>query len=304
MASRTIHDIGERALIRRISRKLRYAATVRVGVGDDTAVLQGPGRTVWLFASDMLVEGVHFRKDQLPGRLIGWKALAANVSDIAAMAGRPLWAVVSIGLPPRTDVRFVDDLYRGLRACARRFNLSIVGGDTVRAPQVIVDVAILGSVRKEQLTLRSGARVGDRVFVTGKLGGSYLSGRHACFVPRLKEAHELIRRVRVHAMMDISDGLASDLWQMARESRVTIRIEAGKIPVALTARTLDHSLYDGEDFELLFTVAAQKAKSVPRFLGPCLVTPIGTVVHRGMGVEIRQMNGQISRLKRKGFSHF
>ena len=309
----TVHDLGEVALIERFTRRLGTTRLrdhrgerwrVQVAIGDDAAVLHGPAGARFLFASDMLVEGVHFRRRTVPPRRIGWKALACNVSDIAAMGGLPLAAVVSLGIPPKTPIRFVDELYHGLASCAHRFNCPVVGGDTVRSPRVVIDVAILGTVESRHLTLRSGARVGDAVFVTGRLGGSLRSGRHARFTPRLREAQELVRRVKVHAMMDLSDGLASDLWQMSRASRVTLRVEASRIPVARAAKTVHHALMEGEDFELLFAVSRRDAARVPQHLGSCPVTRIGTVVRRGVGVELEGSSGQIKPLTPRGFRHF
>lgn len=316
----TVRVVGELGLIERLRRRVRRTPSVRVGIGDDAAVLHGPGGQLLLFASDMIVEGVHFRlpaprrsgatrarqagRGRVPAPWIGWKALAVNISDIAAMGGRPLWAVVSIGLPPATPIRFVEAVYAGLERCARRFGVAVVGGDTVRAPQVVVDVAIMGTVRPRDLTRRSGARVGDLLFVTGRLGGSYRSGRHARFLPRLREAHALVRRVRVHAMMDLSDGLSSDLWQMSRASRVTLRVEAARIPVARSAGSVYHALVDGEDFELLFAVEPRAARRLPRRIGSCPVTRIGAVVRRGAGVELVERNGKIHPLTARGFQHF
>ncbi len=305
MPARPMSRLGEVGLIARMRRRLTRDASVLVGIGDDAAVLRAPSsRRLRLMTSDMLVEGVHFRRRRVPARWIGWKALACSVSDIAAMGGVPHWAVVSLGLPPTTPVAFVDGLYAGLQRCARRYHLSIVGGDTVRAPQVIVDVAMLGTVEPRHLTLRSGARVGDVLFVTGRLGGSYASGRHARFTPRLYEAQQLVRRVRVHAMMDLSDGLASDVWQMSRASRATLRVEAARIPVSRAGRTLWHALMDGEDFELLFAVPRTQARQVPRRIGSCPVTRIGSVVARGVGVELESVDGTITPIIPKGFKHF
>ena len=300
----TIRDVGEVDCIARLRQRLRATPTVRVGIGDDAAVLRYRRGEWLLFASDMLVEGVHFQRHRVPAQWIGWKALACNVSDIAAMGGHPLWAVVSLGMPPSTPVQFVDGLYAGLSRCARRFGLAIVGGDTVRAPHIIVDVAIVGSVASRSLTLRSGARVGDALFVTGRLGGSYRSGHHARFVPRLREAQALLRAIRVHAMMDLSDGLAADLWQMSRASRVTLRVDAAGIPISRAGRTLPHALMDGEDFELLFAVGPREAARVPRRLGACPVTRIGIVVKHGIGVELEHPDGQIKPLTPTGFKHF
>ena len=316
---RTVRALGEVGLIAREAQKLRRNTSVRIGIGDDAAVLRGPGGQLLLFASDMMVEGVHFKRQQVPAMWIGWKALACNISDVAAMGGIPRWAVVSLGLPPTIPVRFVDELYAGLERCARRFRLAIVGGDTVRAPQVIVDVAILGTVRPARLTLRSGAQVGDALFVTGRLGGSYASGWHARFIPRVREAQELGRRVRIHAMMDLSDGLVSDLWQMSRSSRVRLCVEASRVPVSRAARTclrrtcacqgwrgrqaLHHALMDGEDFELLFAVAPRDAQRVPSRIGSTPVTRIGRVVARGIGVEL-EAHGRTEPLVHRGFRHF
>lgn len=300
----TVRVLGEHGLISRVSRHLKGAPSVRVGIGDDAAVLRGPNGGFLLFASDMLVEGVHFHRRSVPGQWVGWKALACNVSDMAAMGGQPRWAVVSLGLPSSTPVQFIDALYAGLNRCARRFGVAIVGGDTVRAPQVVVDVAIVGTVAKRSVTLRRGARVGDVLFVTGRLGGSYRSGRHARFIPRLAEAHKLLKRVRVHAMMDLSDGLASDLWRMSEASRVTLRVEAEAIPISKDARTLQQALMDGEDFELLFAVDPRKARLVPQRLGACPVTRIGGAVARGIGVELEHPTGRITPLVPTGFKHF
>ena len=300
----TAKDKGEFGLIARAQRRLHRTASVRAGIGDDAAVLRGPGGGLLLLASDMIVEGVHFDQRRTPARWIGWKALACNVSDIAAMGGTPRWAVVSLGLPPTTPLRFVDGLYAGLERCAKRFGVAIVGGDTVRAPQVVVDVAILGAVRPQQLTLRSGAKLGDGLFVTGRLGGSLSSGRHARFLPRVQEAQTLVRRLRVHAMMDLSDGLASDLWQMSRASRARLRVEARRIPVSAAGRTVTHALMDGEDFELLFAVSARDAARVPSRIGACPITRIGSVVGRGVGVELQERGGRIRTLAPKGFRHF
>jgi len=302
---RTVQRVGETQLIARLRRRLRRASSVQVGIGDDAAVLRGPGGgRLLLFASDMIVEGVHFRRRRVPAAWIGWKALACNVSDIAAMGGVPRWAVVSLGLSPTTPVRFVDALYVGLARCARRYGVAIVGGDTVRAPQLVVDVAILGTAHPQQLTLRSGARVGDLLFVTGRLGGSYRSGRHARFLPRVVEAQALAKRIRLHAMIDLSDGLAQDLWQMSRASRVTLRVEAARIPVARAARSTVGALMDGEDYELLFAVGPREAARVPERIGTCPVTRIGSAVRRGVGVELVQRHGRVTRLVPRGFRHF
>ena len=312
---RTVHALGEVALVDRLRRRLDRSARhrdrtrrqgwrVEVGIGDDAAILRSPGNRLLLFASDMIVEGVHFRRQTVPARWIGWKALAANVSDVAAMGGLPFAAVVSLGVPRTTPLRFIDDVYDGLARCANRFDVTIAGGDTVRASHVTVDVAILGTVEREHVTLRSGARVGDVLFVTGRLGGSLRSGRHARFLPRVREAQALVRRVKVHAMMDLSDGLASDLWQMSRASRARLRIRRAAVPVLRSAGSIEHALMDGEDFELLFAVSRREAARVPGRIGSCPVTRIGAVIGRGVAVEQEYPDGRVRPLVPTGFRHF
>ena len=288
--------LGEDGLIRRITRRIGTDRSVLCGVGDDCAVLRGPGRKLQLFASDMLVEGVHFRRRD-PAGAIGWKALAVNVSDIAAMGGLPRHAVVSIGLPREIPVSFADGLYRGLRRCAKRYGVNLVGGDTVRAPQVVVDVAILGEVEKGRVVYRSGAKVGDTLLVTGRLGGSLRSGRHLRFSPRLREARALGARAGLHAMMDLSDGLSQDLPRICRASGVGAALEVEAIP-RHAGCSLTQALTDGEDFELLIAAAKEDSDrllSWARRNLPCGLHRIGTVVAaKGMTIA-----GSLA-----GFRHF
>jgi thiamine-monophosphate kinase len=304
----TLRRLGEIALIARLARRIAAGRArgrgVLAGIGDDAAVLRA-GRVTLLFACDMLVEGVHFTLRRVPARWIGWKALACNVSDIAAMGGLPRWALVSLGLPPSTSVRFVDALYGGLVACAKRFGVGLVGGDTVRAPQVAVDVAILGLAGPRGAVLRRGAQVGDALFVTGRLGGSLASGRHARFAPRVREAQALLRRVPIHAMIDLSDGLSTDAWHLARAGGVTLRVEARRVPVARAARgRVRRALTEGEDFELLFAVPRRAARRVPDRIGGCPVSRIGRVIRRGAGVELEHQDGRLESIHPQGFRHF
>lgn len=301
---RPVSRIGEVGLIKRVSSKIARDASVIVGIGDDAAVLRAPRHRRLLFASDMLVEGVHFSRRTVKAGSIGWKALACNVSDIAAMGGVPHWAVVSLGLPRQTPVSFVDGLYAGLNRCAAKYHLSLVGGDMARAPKVVVDVAIVGSAKPEEVVLRSGAKSGDLLFVTGRLGGSLKSGRHARFSPRLFEAQKLLQCFKPRAMMDLSDGLAKDLWQMSRASRMILRVDAALIPVAAAAKSVTAALMNGEDFELLFAVAPKDAARVPKKIGACPVTRIGKALKPGIGVEMQTKKGKIAKLYPKGFRHF
>ena len=302
-----IDECGEQGLIRRIARKIRTDSSVIQGIGDDCAVLKGSGGRILLFASDMLVEGVHFLPTADPAG-VGWKALAVNVSDIAAMGGVPRHAVISLGLPRKTTVAFVDGLYQGLTVCAKRFGVNLVGGDTDRAGQVVVDVAILGEVEKDRLVFRSGSKVGDHLLVTGRLGGSVRSGRHLKFTPRLREARSIGAIVRPHAMIDLSDGLGPDLLRLCEQSRVAAELEAARIP-RRRGSTLAQALTEGEDFELLMAVGrsdADRLLSWGRRHLPCGLRRIGRVVRKEKGPRVRVLNsdGRPIPISLEGFHHF
>ncbi len=293
---KTVRDIGEFGLIARIARQLgKTDRSVARGVGDDCAVLAGTRGRLLLYTCDPVVEGTHFLADT-PPRQVGWKAMARNLSDIAAMGGLPRWAVVSIGLRPTTPVSYVENLYRGMRAVAKPFGCDIVGGDTthVRGENFVV-VTLLGEVERNRLTLRSTARPGDVVFVTGKLGGS-IAGKHLRFTPRIREARWLTEHYRLHAMMDVSDGLASDLRRLAEASQVGFDIVSAQIPAN---RDLRAALSDGEDFELLFTVSKRTASLLKQqwpFKLP--LTEIGCVSkQRGIRLDGRALTA-------KGYDHF
>ncbi|MGD0017393.1 MAG: thiamine-phosphate kinase [Verrucomicrobiia bacterium] len=305
--SRTVGDVGEFGLIGQIQRQLATgpapsgigAAAHRsavVGIGDDCAVLRSADRAKYLlYTCDPVVERVHYLP-HTPPRDVGWKAMARNLSDIAAMGGQPRWAVVSVGLRRRTSVAYVRQLYDGLQSAAKQFGCLIVGGDCthVRHEQFVA-VALLGEVERDRLALRSGAKPGDVVFVTGKLGGS-VRGKHLKFTPRIREARWLTGHFKIHAMMDISDGLASDLQRLLESSHVGFDISSEKIPVNGSVRA---ALSDGEDFELLFTISprdAGKLKAKWRFKLP--LTEIGRAIRQ----QAVLLDGQ--PLATKGYDHF
>ena len=304
-----LRELGEEGLIRRIARTIHTGPGVVRGIGDDCAVLKGSGRRLKLFASDMLVEGVHFNR-KTPGDLVGWKALAVNVSDLAAMGGGepPRQAVISLGLPRATPISFVDGLYRGLRCCAKMFDVDLVGGDTVRAPVIVVNVAILGEADRGSVVYRSGARPGDALLVTGRLGGSLKSGRHLRFRPRLREAQALTARAKLHAMMDLSDGLGPDLLKMCEASGVSAVLESVRIPRSAGC-SLDQALNDGEDFELLIAAAPAQAGKLLRSNGKdfrCGLRRIGRIVPRNgrSAVKLLLPAGMAAPRKLFGFQHF
>lgn len=278
-------------------------ASVRQGIGDDTAVLPFTKKEDLLLTTDMSVEDVHFTK-QTPPELIGRKALARNLSDIAAMGGTPTFAVVSLGLPVRTKVKYIKKIYQSIHKLAKEFKISIVGGDTVKSEKLVINIALLGKVAKGRAVLRSGARPGDHIFVTGPLGGSLKSGRHLTFTPRIKEAQYFTKNFHPTSMIDISDGLAGDLGHLLEESNVGAEIEANAIPRHFEA-TLQESLYDGEDFELIFTLRREQAHrllALPHPQFPFYL--IGKITGNKNSLYLLDKSGRKSLLPSKGFTHF
>jgi thiamine-monophosphate kinase len=303
---KTLADVGEFGWIEHLRRRTTPGKGVRVGIGDDTAVLVGTGAKDLLFTTDMLIEGRHFRLSEATPAQIGRKALAVNLSDIAAMGGTPTHAVVSVGFPARTPLALAEGISKGMRVLAQKYRVNIVGGDTNRSDRVVISVALLGEAPKGGSVLRSGACPGDIVFVTGSLGGSYASKRHLTFDPRLAESHFLVKRFRPTAMMDISDGLASDTRRLAKASGVDILLVEECVPRAPLVKSTAHALSDGEDFELLFTLSPRNAARLtlarPKGLAP--FTPVGKVLRGDGHVRLLRVDGSVTPLRETGFDHF
>ncbi len=304
---RKISRIGEFGLIERIRKSIHYKdKNVICGIGDDAAVLKYTADKHLLFCSDMLVEDVHFRLKKASAFWIGWKALAVNLSDIAAMAGLPKFCTVSLGLPRNLPVKFLDEFYRGLGSIAERFSVSVVGGDTNRSSKFVVDVALIGEVEKHRLVLRSGAKEGDILFVTGKLGGS-IYGRHLNFIPRVNEARTLVENFKINSMIDISDGLSSDLHHIAEESNVGAVIYEELLSLSKNCKGINDALFDGEDFELLFTLPPKEATRLIKQshkLFKINVSRIGYVDKKRCGLKIVNKDNIKMPLKKRGFEHF
>ena len=263
---------------------------VPVGPGDDCAVL-APSNRPTLITTDMLMEGVDFFLAEAGPRAVGRKSMAVNLSDIAAMAGTPTAAVVSVCLPKSgCDAR---ELFLGLKELADEFDVPIVGGDTnAWNGGLVVSITVLGEPNPRiGPVLRSGAKPGDWLFVTGPLGGS-LRGRHLNPHPRIREARELADRFPLHAMIDISDGLATDAIKLARESGCGIALKSSQIPIHSDAfamsgkEPLDRALSDGEDFELLFAVHASGG---PEVAASGLAVKIGECVSDGYWLDERPL---------------
>jgi thiamine-monophosphate kinase len=314
--------MNEFELIERLTTGLPLNASTRVGAGDDCAVLDLGLPDEWLlFKTDAVVAGVHYDETAAP-EAVGHKALGRCLSDIAAMAGRATHALVTMGLPTAFEVEWVERVYRGIRTLAERHGVAIVGGETTTSPErMILSIAMIGTVSRNRCPLRSGARVGDAILVTGELGGSLTSGRHLAFEPRLEEARWLTEHFDVRAMIDLSDGLAGDLRHLLKASGRGAELLSSAIPISAAARKagrsgasgggrvktpLERALTDGEDFELLLTVPAAQVVRLTdawrdRFEGLKL-SCIGRIVE-SPGVILRQ--GDASRpLNLDGYVHF
>jgi thiamine-monophosphate kinase len=252
----SLAQLGEAGLLRLLTGCWpRKSRAVAVGIGDDCAVLRA-GKRDLLFKTDIVLEDVHFDA-RTPARLIGRKALARALSDIAAMGGAPIAAVITLGLPPRESPRRLAAIYRGMEALAREHRVELVGGETTRAAQLFLNVALLGECRDGPPVLRSGARAGNLIFVTGRLGGTR-ARHHLVFEPRLAEGRWLARHRVATAMMDMSDGLGADLPRLGRASQLGYTIDAETLPRRRGA-SVESAMNDGEDYELLFTVSPNRA---------------------------------------------
>jgi len=297
-----LRALGEFNLINRISKSVKLSSNVIKGIGDDAAVIKHTKNSCLLFSCDMLLEGRHFKRKS-GGYLIGKKALSVNVSDIAAMGGLPEYCVVSLGVPGSLQAKYVDDIYKGIKAAARKFKIDLVGGDTIRSKKIIIDIAVLGKVERENLALRSGAKKGDWIFVTGSLGGS-LKARHLNFTPRLKEARFLVNNFKVNAMIDVSDGLLADLGHILEESKKGADVYERCVPVSKDAKDFDSAVRDGEDFELVFTVPKRQGnRLIKKWPFKTRLSRIGKIC-RDKGLYIIRENEKKEKIRPVGYRHF
>lgn len=299
-APKILSDIGEFGLINRF-KKMVYAANAVVSIGDDAAVLPFTKTKYQLLTTDMLVEDVHFTARTEP-KLIGRKAMNCNISDIAAMGGFPKYAVVTLGAPARTFLKRVEEIYRGINQAAKTFGIGVVGGDTVKSTKLMINIALTGDVLKKDLVLRSTAKIGDMIFVTGALGGSLKSGRHLTFTPRVKESQFLVKHFKPTAMIDISDGLIADLGHILETSRKGAVIHEEKIPRQKGA-DLHQALFDGEDFELIFTLPKKQTQRLERTKHPGMkFYPIGEITAHGL--TLKTTGSVRATVKQTGYRHF
>jgi thiamine-monophosphate kinase len=302
-----LNKVKEVVLIERMSKRLKaHDRSVIASIGDDAAVVRGTKGRYFLYTVDMLIEGVHFRRGE-SYKKVGYKAMAVSVSDIAAMGGEPKYALVSVGLPAKNAESIANKLFEGITYCAHKFNIDVIGGDTNRSDRLVIDSFLVGEVEEDKLVLRSTAHPGDHIFVSGPLGGS-LSRKHLVFEPRLKEARFLVKNFKVTSMIDLSDGLGLDLNRLGSASRLGALIFDSKIPRAKGVSKIENALFDGEDFELLFTLSPQDSFKLLSMMNKKKIGmpfyPIGRMTDLFSGVRMMTRQGEVEEVGCDGFKHF
>jgi thiamine-monophosphate kinase len=327
--------VSENQLIKKIyqiSSQGRFpSGRVRLSIGDDAAAFRNRIGALTLISTDALVEGIHFDLKYFSPEDLGWKALAANLSDIAAMGGEPLYFTTSIALPKRKTSNFVQKLYRGMLRLANKTQITLIGGDTCASSEaVFLNVTIIGEVKPSEIIRRGGARPGDLVFVTGELGGSAIglellrkypelardsrrvTARHLRPVPRCHIGRFLAARKYASAMIDISDGLSTDLHHLCEQSQVGALIDAARLPLTtvsqkvasmLSEPLLDYGMNGGEDYELLFTVSPKIKDKIPKMIQGISIQEIGQITEHAGFCRIN-LHGRVRRLFPSGFDHF
>lgn len=296
--------ITEFTMIKKIIKKLPcHKENIIKGIGDDAAVIEISKNKYVLYTCDSLVSGVHFLEKYSSPYDIGRKVAAVNLSDIASMGGTPKYMLVSLFLPKGTAEKFIDTLYEGLTEECKKYNVEIIGGNIAKNNKFIIDIFLVGEVNPKNLVLRSGARVGDAVMVTGTLGGSL---RRFIPIPRVKEGILLGRSGMVSSMIDLSDGLSSDIQHICDESNVGVKIFFKKLLVSKGVSRLT-ALNAGEDYELCFTAAFKNISYLSKLLKKktgTKITVMGEVISPNRGRWLIDENSKKIKLVAKGWDHF
>jgi thiamine-monophosphate kinase len=261
--TRALRELGEDQLLAQVFPSLNRNSRVIIGAGDDCAVVKFRGAKDWLLLkTDCVVEEVHFTKET-NARAVGWKAIMRALSDFAAMSGIPEFAIITLVAPGKKKESWVGELYRGLNRAAARFDVAIVGGEiSETAGQMVIVVSVAGFVERHRCILRSGGKANDDLFVTGELGGS-IRGRHLRFVARIDEARWLTANFKVHAMIDLSDGLGTDVPRLARASKLGFSIDQRALPLSRGC-SIQQAISDGEDYELLFAISPRERRRLEK----------------------------------------
>ncbi len=310
-----LKDIGEFGLIERIKRKPKDSSILK-GIGDDTAVIKIENKLL-LITTDTLVEGDHFSLKYFTPEQVGMKAIEINVSDIGAMGGLPKYALVSLVLPKDTEVNTIERIYKGMRIAGNKHKLEIIGGNITHGKQLVIDIDMIGEVKKEDLCLRSQAKPGDFILTTGDLGSStaglnlflkHIKGHQEVKLKHLEpkaKYHKVKPFLKyINAMIDVSDGLASEVTRICEQSNVGAIIFKDNIPIKENTRKAakevkkdptNYALYGGEDFELVFTVSENNLNKVKGFL-------VGEITKK-KGVRIYE-KGKEKIIKKSGYDHF
>jgi len=320
---RKIADVSQ------LSRGRGAGQSVALGIGDDAALLRPkPGHEIVL-TCDWFLEGTHFLRAKHPPDAVGWKCLARAVSDVAAMGGTPRCFLLSLALPETHTGRWLDLFLGGLRRASRKFQCALAGGDTTRRDEILINITVVGEVRAGSAVLRSGARADDILYVSGRLGEAELGlqivrrtkgaasknnpliRKHLYPEPRLALGQWLAKKGLATAMMDLSDGLSSDLPRLCAASAVGAVLESAKIPQVQTRDlalkhgrdSLQLALHGGDDYELMFTVPPRKAKLLPKTFRGVALSPIGKIT-RGRELPVLEENGRKSQLIPSGWDPF
>lgn len=333
-----INKLGEFGFIQRIGKRFQIKkrssdSSIILGMGDDAAVIKpSPGKLL-LFSTDTLREEIHFRKDSSSFYDIGWKSVAVSISDIAAMGGTPRYLLLSLAIPDKTSVKDLDDLLKGVSDIIERYDVSLIGGNVSGSEDgITIDTTVIGESSKQRTIVRSGASDGDLIYVTGSIGGSAMGFdllnssvkrkssvpvilTHLRPVPRVKEGILLSTESLATAMIDISDGLMSDLAHVCKQSKVGACLYSNLIPMpyitgklkkGLAKSPLFYALYGGEDYELLFTVNKKKRNRLEDVFKRegLKITFIGEIVSEELGIFTLDERGVKENINPTGYDHF
>ncbi len=329
----TLQEAGEFGLIRRIKNKLAASDAVPLGIGDDAAAVPSSSLSYTLLTTDTLVEHIHFDCRLSRFSQLGYKALAVNLSDIAAMGGKPSYFLVSLGLRNNLRLADLDQLYRGLAKASEEAKVLMVGGNTSQSKkQIFIGITLIGEIAKTELVSRAKAKVGDALYVTGTLGDAAaglsvlkenadhrkyakLIRRYQSPQARVQEGRALGKEKIPSAMIDISDGLTADLNHILEASHVGAELFLERIPISPSLRRyarakksdpLNPALYGGEDYELLFCLPQKKISKFEKLCqrGVIQATHIGCIIDKGQGLVLREKEGGLRKLKPGGYDHF